>query len=117
MSRNYELKIENELFEKMRNAVNAALEITLKAMLKKGSDDGTVSLKISIHLDPQEEPDDITGEILEYKNPVFGHKVSASIKQKIETPDPGEISLPFAKIITTKIMIIAYFIQKPHNFG
>lgn len=73
---NEKLSIEGKLFEKCRRAFDVCMENALREMLKVGSNEGTLTLKVDFKLE--------TGEFRgrEMQQPRIGYQVSLNVPHK-----------------------------------
>lgn len=87
----YKVTMNSDLFQSLKRDMDAGLDMALKQMEKVGSNEATVTAKISIR--KVEETNTFTGAL--YHRPFFDHKVSfqVPIKWQIEGMVDGMYAL------------------------
>lgn len=74
----YKVTMDSDLFKNLKIDMDAAIDMALREMEKVGSDEATVTAKISIN--KSAAVNGFTGET--YDQPNFGHKVSFQVPVK-----------------------------------
>lgn len=81
----YKVSINDDIFEFMKLNFDEMLNNILFSMQKKESDNGELTLKISLSRETEEQQNPIFGkEIESYIKPRFEHKITSSIQIKDE---------------------------------
>lgn len=81
------ITLEDELFEKARNSFNTVMQRMLKNMIQSQSEDGSITMKVEVHMTAESMQDFSQGAKNAYRDvrtPQFKHKISSQVTVKDE---------------------------------